>query len=902
MALAVECHDALVRASVEGHRGRVVKTTGDGIYAAFLDAVDAVEAVIAFQIALADPAATADLSIRVRVGLHAGPVVERDHDYFGTTINRTARIMGVAHGEQVLLSQAVVGLVQNRLPLEVSLRDLGNVRLRDLTSPAHVYQLLHPQLRQEFPVLRSLEVTPNNLPQQVTSFIGREDELAKLHELVSATRLVTVVGVGGIGKTRLSLQVGAEAMDEYPDGVWFVELAGLALPQLVPSAVAQALGVREEPGASLTETLCAHMHTRQLLMVLDNCEHLLDACAKLASALLRASPDLRVIATSREPLHVDGEQRYLLPPMSLPDLGDAVSGMARSDAVKLFFERVRLQQPDFAMTEKWGRTAAAVCARLDGIPLAIELAAARTGVMTLETIAERLDDRFRLLNGGSRAALPRQQTLRAMIDWSYDLLSDHERVLLRRLASFAGGCTSDAAETVCGYDELARDDVLELMTHLVQKSLVVFDDTNGRYRLLETIRQYARDRLQESGVAAATHERHQNYFVEFVENSESALLAAGSQQEVCLDLLALEHDNVRAILARSLNDANSKDAAARVCGAIYRFWMYRGHLREGRDWCERASSQTGAALYASYAKALLGAGSLAFRLGDLAAANEFCTQALAACREFPDRSLEARVLNNLGIIASDRDDPPSARTFLDMAASAAREVGNPSLEAIALANQGRLALNAADLVPARSALERALAICRDTSDRMLQMHVLSYLAPLEIAEGNLATATTLNQQALEMSVAMDNSLMGAEQTRLRGRILLALGAIAPARDEFGKALRYSHECGSRFSVAECFDELTILAIAMDSFDVAATYWGAADALREAIATPRFLIDRERCSLAIAECRATLGDARFNSIYERGKSTPIDTTVAAALGWLSTTEASVPSSLPGSSPR
>ncbi len=424
MSQALAAHDALARSAVEGHHGTVVKMTGDGMHAVFDDALDALAATVDLQQALADPAATNGVPLRVRCGLHAGVVERRDNDYFGSPVNRAARIMSAAHGGQVLLSQAVVDGVREILPAAVSLRDLGKVRLKDLSTPEHVYQVVHPQLRQEFPALRSLEATPNNLPQQVTSFIGREKELAELKRLLARTRLLTLTGSGGCGKTRLCLQVAADSLERFPDGVWLVELAPLSDPGLVPQTVATVLGLKEEPGKPIVQTLTEHLKDKRLLLLLDNCEHLLDGCAQLADALLRQCPDVTILASSREALGIGGEQAYRVPSLSLPDPKQAhtPASVAPFEAVQLFTDRALLARPDFQVTDQNAATLASICYRLDGIPLAIELAAARVRSLSVEEINRKLDQRFRLLTGGSRTALPRQQTLRSLIDWSYDLL------------------------------------------------------------------------------------------------------------------------------------------------------------------------------------------------------------------------------------------------------------------------------------------------------------------------------------------------------------------------------------------------------------------------------------------------------------------------------------------------
>ena len=428
MSQALAAHDALTRRAVEARHGTVVKMTGDGMHAVFGDALDALAATVDLQRALADPAATHGVVLRVRCGLHAGAVERRDNDYFGSPVNRAARIMSAAHGGQMLLSQAVVDNVREMLPASVSLRDLGRVRLKDLSTPERVYQVVHPQLRQEFPALRSLEATPNNLPHQVTSFVGRESALVDLQRLLTGTRLLTLTGSGGCGKTRLCLQLAADSLERFPDGAWLVELAPLADPDLVPQTVASVLGLKGEPGKPIARSLVEHLKDRRVLLLLDNCEHLLHACAQLVATLVRQCPQATLLASSREALGTGGEQAYRVPSLSLPDPKQEQTreSVVRFEAVQLFTDRALLARPDFQVTQQNAAALASICHRLDGIPLAIELAAARVRSLSVEEINRKLDQRFQLLTGGSRTALPRQQTLRSLIDWSYDLLSDPE--------------------------------------------------------------------------------------------------------------------------------------------------------------------------------------------------------------------------------------------------------------------------------------------------------------------------------------------------------------------------------------------------------------------------------------------------------------------------------------------
>src|SRR5579884_1260938 len=651
MRSALARHDVLLQEAIEQHSGHVFKTIGDAFCAAFDAAPSALAAALSAQRALASEDWQAPIRLRVRMALHTGAAEARGGDYFGPPLNRVARMLAAGHGGQVLLSQAACDLLGDALPEGVSLRDLGRHRLRDLQQSEHLYQLLHPNLPADFPPLRSLEAFAHNLPVQLTSFIGREKEMEEIKRLLSTAHLLTLTGSGGCGKTRLALQVAADRVEEYADGVWLVELAAIADLGLVPQTVAVALGVSEEPNRPLGETLANYLRPKSLLLVLDNCEHLLTACAQLADTLLRTCPKVRILASSREGLGLLGEALYHVPSLSLPDEKrlPTLEQLSQYEAVRLFVERAVLSRPDFAVTAQNAASVVQICSRLDGIPLAIELAAARARALAVEQLAQRLDDRFRLLTGGSRTALPRQQTLRATIDWSYDLLSQAERTLLRRLSVFLGGWTLEAAEAVCadashappraaamGAGEhaaapleagsrenaggpVAAEAVLDLLSRLVDKSLVLVEESaeaEARYRLLETVRQYSRDRLMESEEARDLRCRHRDWFLTLAEGAERRL--RGPDQVAWLNRLAQEHDNLRMALewCRAEEDAGA-EAGLRLAGALWRFWRVRGYLSEGRERLEAALAQASASeRTAQRAKALYGLAALAWGQGD----------------------------------------------------------------------------------------------------------------------------------------------------------------------------------------------------------------------------------------------------------------------------------------------
>ena len=652
MAQAVEIHDQLVRQSMEAHGGHVFSTAGDSFTAAFHRPAEGLAAAIDAQLALAAQKWPGDLSLRVRMALHSGVASERNGDYFGPALNRAARLLALSSGGQVLLTEAIHGLVKDEPPAEVSFRSQGTHRLRDLSAAERVFEAVHARLEPAGELRRSL-VSANNLPLQPTSFVGRDQELEEAIKLVSGSRLLTVTGVGGSGKTRLALQAATSLLDAFPDGVWFVELAPVAEPDGVARAIAATLGVREQSGQSLEDVLIDHLRSLELLLILDNCEHVLDPSAWIAQRLLAAAPRIRILATSREMLGVAGEVPYHLRSMGFPNMDEPAEVISRFDAVRLFTARAEAVRSGFRVTSENARAVASLCHRLDGMPLAIELAAARLRILSPEQIASRLDDRFRLLTGGSRTALPRQQTLQAAIDWSYDLLDDQEKVLFDRLSVFQGGFTLEAVEAVCASPPLEAHRVLDLLSHLVDKSLVVAAEGRDgvRYRMLETLRQYGRERLAE-GDTEEVREAHATYFRGLVETALPNL--RGLDEIVWQEKLEIDHDNLRQALRWSI-DAGLADLAQGLAGTLYRFWMIRHYSEEGREWLEQAVN-LGPADQDSWGRAHLGAGTLALLHGDLEDSRRHLEIALATLRQGNHPELTMAAIHNLAMAAVRRGD------------------------------------------------------------------------------------------------------------------------------------------------------------------------------------------------------------------------------------------------------
>ncbi len=706
-------HRELLRVAFQEAGGYEVTTQGDAFLVAFKSAKNAVSAAVAAQRALVNHPLPERAVLRVRMALHAGEPVTTFGEYMGLDVHRSARICAAGHGGQILLSEAARALVEEHLPADVRLQDLGVHRLKDLQRPEHLFQLIHPDLPADFPPLKFLNSRSQNLPLQLSSFINREREMQEVKEWLAKSRLVTLNGTGGVGKTRLALHVGADILNEFDDGVWCVELAALSDPALAPQTVAMTLGVQEAPHSVLVNTLTSALRARCALLILDNCEHLIDACARLAEVLLRGCPHLKIIATSREPLRVPGEVTYIVPPFTTPDLArrsDPIS-LTKYASVCLFVERAASSKPGFVMGETNALDIAQACHRVDGIPLAIELAAARVKVLPVAQIVKRLDERFHLLTSGARTALPQHQTLRSTMDWSYDLLTETEQVLFRRLAVFVGGFTLDASEAVCAGEQIETDDVLDVLAELVSKSLVVAGGTDRevRYRLLDTVQRYAQEKLDEFRETTRVRERHRVYFLEFAEGIEPDL--QGPEQAARLEQLETEHDNLRAALAWSVESGNTVNAL-RLSGALWRFWYIRGYHREGREWLEDALASSGGVLPALRAKALDGAGYLATDQADYAAAFLHFEESLSIHRALGDKAGVAESLHGLGRAAWRKGDFERAAGFYEEALVFRKDLGATNIIPLVLNSLATLAMATGDLPKAASLLRESLAMCR----------------------------------------------------------------------------------------------------------------------------------------------------------------------------------------------
>ena len=813
--------------------GEGLDTEGDACFIAFPRARDALAAAVSAQLAIRRAPWPEGVSVKVRMGLHTGEAFRAAAGYVGIDFHRAERICSAAHGGQILMSHAASLLVDQDLPAGVSLRDVGAHRLKDLQRPERLFQVVHADLPTEFPALRSLDLLPHNLPIQLTSFVGRTREIRKVRDLMAAARLVTLTGIGGCGKTRLALQVAADSLEEFADGGWLVELATLFDDALVAKAVASALGVPEQPGRALSEMLVDRLRPRSLLLLFDNCEHLLVATAQLADTLLQACPRLRILATSREPLGVPGEVVWRVPSLSVPDptQPSGAEDLMQYESVRLFIDRAALGEPGFRVTRHNAAAVVQATHRLDGIPLAIELAAARVKNLAMDVIASRLDDRFRLLTGGSRTALPRHQTLRATLDWSYDLLSEHEQMLLRRLSVFMGGFPMEAAEEVCGGEGVDQADVLDLVTRLVDKSLVLYDEPGGRprYRLLETVRQYSLGRLEATGETATVQRRHRDWFWRFAEGADRQL--RGPEQEIWLERFEAEHDNLRGALEWSRRAQDAAEAELRLAGALYWFWFTRGHWAEGRRWLERALERGDEASPRALPKVFHAATNFAWRRGDYDLARELGEKGLALSRELEDTENCAWLLHHLGIVARRQGDYERAR---------------------ALAGEG-------------------LALSRELGDKHLIGVQLSQLGLVARYQGDFDRATSLNAESLALFREAGDKWSIAYALRNIGCVALHQGDCEQAEPSFCESLVLCGLVGDRWITEECLEGLAEVAALVGEHERAARLFGAAEVLREFLDFHPAAPDQALHDRCVASTRAAIGDAALTGAWAAGRA-------------------------------
>ena len=885
-------HNAILHGSIERHGGFVFQIVGDSFSAAFETAGDALLAALDAQRTLQHEA-WSPAAIDVRMGIHTGSAHAEEGPqgvwYEGyATLALAQRIMSAGHGGQILLSQTTHDLVKDRLPAGTELRDLGGRRLKDFVRPEPIYQAVAPDLRSEFPPLKTLETINHNLPAQLTSFIGREEEIANAQETFASTRLLTFIGPGGTGKTRLSLRVAAEQLPAFEDGVWLVELAQLAEASYVLSTIASTFHLRELQGVPLLETVTDYLRGKQLLLVLDNCEHLIETCAGLSEHFLHACPKLKIITSSREALGIEGEAVYRVPSLSLPreieDLQEPEE-LARYEAPRLFAERAAKANPQFALTKHNAPHVMQICQRLDGIPLAIELAAARVRMFTPGQIAERLGDRFKLLTGGSRTALPRQQTLRALIDWSYLTLNESEQQVMRTLAIFSGGWTFEAAEAVAGEME-----AMEGLSGLVNKSLVNVEEREGesRYRYLETIRQYAMEKLLESGDAVQARDRHLAHFQDYAQRAEEHFATA--QRALWVDRLELEHDNLRSALGWALE--SRPEAALRLVCSLAAFWLSRRYMTEGRNWCRLAISRAEESSLAhpdmdqERAQAYSALAMLSINRGEHQAGQMAAREAVALARRFDDPLLLARALHFLGMAATFSGDVGLAFESLHESEALYRKFGSADdladvLQSLAYATLEIHGLQASDQL--QRYLEESLALSQGSANPEAAVRTEGILARMAFYQGNMAEARKHADKMLELHREMGDHLSVTGHQTAMAHVARQRGSYREALALYRETLPDWQKMGHRGAVAHQLECLAFIARAQEQGERAVRLLGAAEALRQASNSARTPKERIEYDQEVAGLRAGLDEETFDLLWAEGQSMNMEQAVEFAMG-------------------
>ena len=937
--MLTECRH-LLRAAFGRWNGHEVDTQGDAFFVAFARATDAISAAVTAQRALASHPWPQGVMVCVRMGLHTGEPTLSSEGYVGLDVHRAARIMSAGHGGQILLSQTTRELVEHALPNGVSLLDLGERRLKDLQHPSHLFQLVILGLPTDFPPLKTLDTQPNNLPIQPTPFIGREKEVAAIqhHLCREGLRLLTLTGPGGTGKTRLGLQVAAELSDRFVDGIFFVALAPISDPALVVATIAETLGIREGPGQPLLERLKEQLQQKQVLLLLDNFEQVVSAASQVTD-LLAACPQLKVVVTSREVLHMRAEHEFAVPPLALPDpkrLPDAVA-LSQYEAVALFLQRAQAVQPDFQLTTANARSVAEICARLDGLPLAIELAAARIKLLPPPALLARLEHRLAVLTSGARDVPVRQQTLRNTIAWSYHLLDAAEQRLFRRLSVFVGGFTLEAAEAVCSAlgDGDGAVPVLDGVASLIDKSLLQHSEQSGeegkepRLWLLETIREYGLEYLMTSGEAEITRHAHTAYYLALAEKAEPKLF--GGEQGVWLERLEQEHDNLRAALHWSAEHGEA-ETALRLGGALCGCWSVRGRLSEGRYWMERALTGSKEVVASVRAKALRGAGLLALSQHDHDRGEMLCGESLALYRELGDTRGMAISLNLLGHVAWVRRNYAAAHSLTEEALTffnAMHDKGGIAWSLSALAN---VAIAEGEYTRARELSEESLALYRESGDKASIADALQHLARVVFSQGEYATVRSLVEESLAILREVDDKEGIGKSLCLLGQLVLHQRDAATARFLLAESLTVFREVGYRWGTAESLfflanvaafqrdyaaacglyeeslaifrevDEKWFIVSCLEGLGAAvaeqgqpawaARLWGTAESLRNGTDLPipyvgeasdpllLLPVEHDRYEQTMAVARTQLGEEAFTAAWAEGRTMSLERALAA----------------------
>lgn len=742
---ALERHHEILKSAIESNNGFIFKITGDAFCCAFSKAEDAVKAAVSAQLNLYTEN-WSDAAIRVRIGIHSGEAEWNGQSYIGyINLARSARVMSSAYGEQIIISNSTYELVKDKFDNEsdvnISFRDLGERRLKDVIQPIRLFQIMAPGLRGEFPPLKTLDARPNNLPVQLTSFIGREAEMKQVKDLIRQAHLLTLTGPGGGGKTRLALQIAADIIDDFSNGIWFIELAAVSDPGLPSHTVMKVLKLKEEQDKTPEEILCDYLKDRETLLILDNCEQIIDASAALAETLLSRCPKLKILATSREAFRCRGEKTFSVSSLDIPDPNEKMSTekLEQYEAVRLFIERALTADSDFKVNNENAPAVAQICYQLDGIPLAIELAAARIRILSVEKINEKLSDRFSFLTDGKRTALPRQQTLKAMVDWSYELLSGKEKLLLSRLSVFSDGWTLEAAEDICSDNKLRKSEILDHLSQLTDKSLIIAVKSIQRYRMLETIRQYAGEKLTSSENADEKNEldkimlKHLDFYTVFAEKAREKI--EGESQKKWMEKIEYETFNFRVSIMNSIV-RNKVEKGLRIAISLARYWEIRGYNSEAKYNFEELMNAEKDVVPEIKANAYQWMGSFEWIMGNYDRSKSFYESSLSLNKEAGNKKGIGILLNNLGLIANATGEFEKSKSMSEESCRYFKEINDERLIADSLLNLGGPLINLREFDYAEKVFNECLILYRKLRDTRGIAMALTNLGSLAGTKGD----------------------------------------------------------------------------------------------------------------------------------------------------------------------
>jgi len=833
---SLDKHHSILSSTLESNGGYIFKTVGDAFCCAFENAADAVRAAIESQIRLSEEN-WGDAKIKVRMGIHRGNAEWSLNNYIGyITLARTARIMSTAYGGQILVSEDVFENARDNLDGKISFRDLGERRLKDLRYPIKLFQITAPELASEFPPLKTLDARPNNLPVQLTSFIGREKEIHDVKELMKNSRLITLTGPGGAGKTRLSLQIGADLIDDFANGVWFIDAAPITDESLLPQTINCALGIKSDPAKSDMNKLKEFLKDKELLMILDNCEQIINACSKISEFILSINGKIKIIASSREALRCRGEQIFRVPSLMVPEPGEEISmeNLTQYESVKLFIERALAVDPDFEVDNESAPFIAEICHRLDGIPLAIELAAARINIFSPEKIYERLKDRFKFLTGGSRTALPRQRTLKSMVDWSYDLLSEKEKLLLDRLSIFSDGWTLEAAEEICSDENLEMDEIFELISRLAGKSLITTKSDKNRYNMLETIRQYCNDKLIEKNELDSAVYRHLNFFLKFAETSKDK--SKLEFQKEWIEKFEAEEFNFRMAITNSIVRDNIQKGV-QLCLMLCRYWETRGYNSEAINYLEEFLARESELDEIDKANLMQWLGTFKWITGDLEQAEYYYEK----CHEINSKIGNKRnigvSMNNLGILANTKGDYLKAKELNEESYKIFSDVNDEQLKADSLLNLGAPLLRLEEYDYAEKVFRESLKIYREIRDSRGIAMALSNLGSLLGYMGKYEQALKILDESLSLQRVLKDKRSIASTLENLGSVTSSMGFYPESEKYFKESITVNSELGNKRGLADAYNNYGFLKFRTGEFDISLELHKSSYKLRKEVNFP-----------------------------------------------------------------